>query len=241
VSAGVGTPPDSNLGTLLRSRRQAQGLTLAQASAATRVRAVNLAAIEDGEMRRLAAPVYARGYVRAYARYLGLDPDEIVAMIPSGPPDPQHSLAIEGSSLRPRVAITTPIAVAVIVLILASVFGLYAWRQIQSISQPGNAPVASHPLVVPSLSPLPSPSPVRHPITVGVRATDLVWINVFVDGKAQYSDSGRFLQAGTQVFFTGFDIKITSGKAASTFITIDDRDLGAMGNGVVTREFKANP
>jgi hypothetical protein len=103
------------------------------------------------------------------------------------------------------------------------------------------APVASHPLVVPSLSPLPSPSPVRHPITVGVRATDLVWINVIVDGKAQYSDSGRFLQAGTQVFFTGFDIKITSGKAASTLITIDDRDLGAMGNGVVTREFKANP
>jgi hypothetical protein len=42
------------------------------------------------------------------------------------------------------------------------------------------------------------------------------------------------------VYFTGFDIKITSGKAAATFITVDDRPLGAMGNGVVTREFKAS-
>jgi hypothetical protein len=241
VSAGVGAPPDSNLGTLLRSRRQAQGLTLAQASAATRVRAVNLAAIEDGEMQRLAAPVYARGYVRAYARYLGLDPDEIVGMMQGGPPDSHRLLALDGSIAHPRMTITAPIGVAVLVVLLASVFGLYAWRQIQSVRQPGNAPIASHPLVVPSVSPLPSPPPVRHPITVGVRATDLVWINVFIDGKAQYSDSGRFLQPGTQVFFTGFDIKITSGKAASTFITIDDRDLGAMGNGVVTREFKANP
>jgi hypothetical protein len=205
------------------------------------VRVANLAAIEDGEMQRLVAPVYARGYVRAYARYLGLDPDEAVAMIPRTSLDDRRSLALDGAGARSRLTLTTPIAMAVVVAILAAVFAIYAWRQIQSVNQPANAPVASHPLVVPSTSPLPSPSPVRHPITVGVRAVDLVWINVVVDGKSLYSDSGRFVQPGTQVFFTGFDIKITSGKGASTFITIDDRDLGAMGSGVVTREFKANP
>jgi hypothetical protein len=33
------------------------------------------------------------------------------------------------------------------------------------------------------------------------------------------------------------DIKITSGKAASTFITIDGRAIGALGTGVATRDF----
>ena len=71
--------------------------------------------------------------------------------------------------------------------------------------------------------------------------TDTVWLNVIVDGKAQYSDSGHVFQPGAEVSFQGFDIKITSGKGAATFITIDDRPIGAMGNGVVTREYKASP
>lgn len=40
-----------------------------------------------------------------------------------------------------------------------------------------------------------------------------------------------------QVYFTGVDIKITSGKAAATLITIDGRPIGALGTGVATREF----
>jgi len=39
------------------------------------------------------------------------------------------------------------------------------------------------------------------------------------------------------VYFSGVDIKITSGKAASTFITIDGRSIGALGAGVATRDF----
>ena len=82
MTDGVGPAADSRLGTLLRSRRLDLGATLAQAAAATRVRVANLAAIEDGEFDRLPAFVYARGYVRTYSRYLGLDPDEMVLMLP---------------------------------------------------------------------------------------------------------------------------------------------------------------
>jgi Domain of unknown function (DUF4115) len=92
---------------------------------------------------------------------------------------------------------------------------------------------------VPSATPVSSPSPEPRPIVVGVRVTDAVWLNVVVDGKSQYTDSGKILPAGSQVYFTGVDIKITSGKAAATLITIDGRSMGALGTGVATREFSS--
>ena len=84
-----------------------------------------------------------------------------------------------------------------------------------------------------------SPAIQVRPIVVGVRVTEVVWINAEVDGTAQYGDSGRTLPAGSVVYFTGVHVKITSGKASATFITIDGRSLGALGDGVATREFSS--
>jgi hypothetical protein len=72
-----------------------------------------------------------------------------------------------------------------------------------------------------------------------VHVTEEVWINAFVDGRPQYADGGRTLPAGSVVYFSGVDIKITSGKAAATFISVDGRSVGALGNGVVTRDFSS--
>jgi hypothetical protein len=63
-----------------------------------------------------------------------------------------------------------------------------------------------------------------------------VWLSVIVDGKSQYG-SGRILPAGSQVYFTGLDIKITSGRATATLITIDGQPMGSLGSGVATRDF----
>jgi hypothetical protein len=72
-----------------------------------------------------------------------------------------------------------------------------------------------------------------------VRVTEEVWINAFVDGRPAYADGGKTLPAGSLVYFSGVDIKITSGKAASTFITIDGRAIGPLGAGVATRDFSS--
>ena len=72
---------------------------------------------------------------------------------------------------------------------------------------------------------------------MGVRVTEEVWINAFVDGRPAYADAGKTLPAGSVVYFSGVDIKITSGKAAATLISVDGRAMGALGNGVATREF----
>jgi cytoskeletal protein RodZ len=227
-----------SLGEVLAARRGERGLTIQQAAAATRVRADHLAALESGEVDPLQAPVYAKGYLRTYARYLGLDPEPLVEMLQVGTQDPRHRIGIGPQKPRHRLVITAPAVIAAGIVLVASGFAGYAWRQLQADQRPAASPPASQLAAAsPSGSPLPSPAPQARPVVVGVRVTDAVWINVTIDGQPQYADSGKMLAAGSVVYFTGVDIKITSGKAASTFITLDGRSLGPLGSGVATREF----
>lgn len=80
---GRGPPPTASdfveLGQYLRAVREYRGLSLAQVAADTRVRRLYLGAIEDADHGPLPSRPFAIGYVRAYARALGLDGDEIVA------------------------------------------------------------------------------------------------------------------------------------------------------------------
>src|ERR1700693_3558179 len=96
------------LGEVLAAKRGERGLTIEQAAAATRIRAHYLSALESNEMERLAAPVYANGPLRPYARFLGLDPDPLVAMLNPAPRDPRRLLSIGNITARPRMVITTP-------------------------------------------------------------------------------------------------------------------------------------
>lgn len=68
------------LGEMLRSAREARGLDRARAEEDTRIRERYLAAIERGQWHELPGEVYALGFVRSYARYLGIDPDTAGAL-----------------------------------------------------------------------------------------------------------------------------------------------------------------
>jgi len=66
------------LGALLRERRESMGVTLAEVEVATRIRQKYLAALESEEWHLLPGEVVGRGFLRNYADYLGLDPQEIM-------------------------------------------------------------------------------------------------------------------------------------------------------------------
>jgi hypothetical protein len=69
------------VGDQLRAAREAQGLSLADISAQTRVAERHLITIEDGRFADLAAPTYAVGFSRAYARAVGLNEADIAARV----------------------------------------------------------------------------------------------------------------------------------------------------------------
>lgn len=66
------------LGAILRDAREAKGLTLAEVQNRTRITTRFLEALENGQYEVLPTPVHVRGYLRNYARCLGLDPQPLL-------------------------------------------------------------------------------------------------------------------------------------------------------------------
>ena len=74
----------SPLGETLRRARLSKNVTFEDAERVTRIRREYLEALEQEDFGRLPAPVYARGFLRSYAGYLGLDPGELMPFFPVG-------------------------------------------------------------------------------------------------------------------------------------------------------------
>jgi cytoskeleton protein RodZ len=66
------------VGDLLRLTREARGLGIADIARETRIPARYLTALEQGQWDILPAKPYVYGFSRTYARFIGLDPTEIV-------------------------------------------------------------------------------------------------------------------------------------------------------------------
>ena len=74
--AAIDAMPAPSLGEMLQLARERKGVDLYRAERDTKIRLRYLAALEDGAFDELPAPVYTKGFLRNYAIYLGLDPDE---------------------------------------------------------------------------------------------------------------------------------------------------------------------
>jgi len=75
---GVTAIPAPSLPERLLAARERKGVDLYRAERDTKIRARYLAALERGDWRELPGAVYTKGFLRNYALYLGLDPDEIL-------------------------------------------------------------------------------------------------------------------------------------------------------------------
>jgi cytoskeleton protein RodZ len=67
-----------SIGEFFRQVRETKGLTLDEVASKTRIRTDFVKALEDGNFAKLPDQVFARGFVRSYARSLGLDEDDAI-------------------------------------------------------------------------------------------------------------------------------------------------------------------
>ncbi|HIJ90511.1 MAG: DUF4115 domain-containing protein [Desulfobulbaceae bacterium] len=70
---------DETLGSFLKRHRQSQGKNLEEIAEKTRIHASTLRAIEEDNPKALPAEVFTRGFIKNYAQYLGLNPNEALA------------------------------------------------------------------------------------------------------------------------------------------------------------------
>ena len=70
-----------SVGQLLRQAREERALSLEQASRVTLIRVHYLEALETGDFNTIPSEVQSRGFLHAYAAYLGLSPDALLAVL----------------------------------------------------------------------------------------------------------------------------------------------------------------
>ena len=70
----------SAVGSYLRNLREQQGVSLEELARATRVLYRHLEALEADDLATLPAPVFTKGFIRAYCQVLGIAPDEALAL-----------------------------------------------------------------------------------------------------------------------------------------------------------------
>jgi cytoskeleton protein RodZ len=78
---GAGKKDQENMGSFgerMRREREMRGIKLEEITESTKISKRNLLALEDEHFDRLPGGIFNKGFVRAYARFLGLDEDQAV-------------------------------------------------------------------------------------------------------------------------------------------------------------------
>ncbi len=77
-----------SIGQQFREARERKGLSLAEAAEITRIKPTQVSAMERGDFSSMAAPLYVKGFIRIYAKTLGLDPGPIIEAVVGSPETP---------------------------------------------------------------------------------------------------------------------------------------------------------
>jgi len=204
----------ASFGEELRREREIRGISLKEISDATKISKRFLEAIENNDHRTLPAPVFTRGFVREYARYLGLSAEDMVSrynfaaanddriekppQIPIHPPVPVRDI-----SPKPPPKRGIPSAFAsidrnlVFLVLIAAALAAVAWWAIRNKrfgdSDPATETAAAIPIATRHPTPVPpAPQPALPDDSVlrmNIEVLNDSWVVLEADGKVAYQES----------------------------------------------------
>jgi cytoskeleton protein RodZ len=184
-------------GERLREAREAQGLSLAEVAARTRVPLRQLEAIEQGDYASLPSITYAVGFAKAYARAVGVDEVTVAREIRGNAefaPQRTEYQPYETSDPARTPSAGLAIGAAIVALILVVVAGLYFGTNLfRGGSSSGSDATSSIADTAPDATPAPHPSATPVPSASGqvvLTATDTIWLRVYdATGKTLYENT----------------------------------------------------
>lgn len=132
----------------LYAARERKGVDLYRAERDTKIRARYLASLERGEYGELQGDVYTKGFLRNYAVYLGLDPEEVIAQWRRergnvAPPKTVISVPRPIAQPRPGLQFSPGIVVAALLTILIAGVGVWLAIQVMRFAKPPTLDVTS--------------------------------------------------------------------------------------------------
>ena len=247
----------TGIGDALRAARERAGITLADAAAETRIRQSFLAALEREEFDHLGGDVYVKGFLRSYARFLGLDPDPFVEAFIQVRPEASEWGSMASEPIETPRQARRPIAVVVAAVAVLVLGGLAFLGTIAGDDTEETEEVAA-PDPVEEDTPTPTPEPVEpdeeaddepdeepteepdEPEEEETEAPDLadgVVLDFTVVGTGSWARvtvdgvvvNERIFDAGFSETYEGEDILLRIGDAANAEIEVNGEGLGDLG------------
>ena len=233
-----------DIGAELRAAREAKGLSVATLAHRIRVQPRTLAAIELNDLSNLPPRPFVRGFVKAYAEEVDLDPHRTVqsffAQFPSQPvpvPPTARRQAADALLGPPSqwAGLGTAAAILIIVVTAAVVLGRRGDPEGESnvVGTTGaSAPAASVPAAAPATTPAPSAVPAAAPpppppLRLAFSVTRPCWVTATSDGQRTLY---RTLETGEQQSLDASrQIAIRFGDAGAVKWTINGREGPPLG------------
>jgi Helix-turn-helix domain/RodZ C-terminal domain len=246
------SPAQSELATFgeeLKREREIRGISLKEIADDTKISKRFLEALERNDHKTLPAPVFTRGFVRQYARYLGLNSEDMVNRYNYAaagddrieksahlerlvtPPTPEVPVR---KGIPPWYArIDRNVYITIAIVIALTLVGWWAYRLKQ---QRSGEQADARPVVVASTSaaqPQPPPPPAQSTtnpdiLRLTLDVSDDSWVTLEADGKTVISDELRAGEHHTYEAKDRFRFK-TIGNAAGVVVTLNDVRVPALG------------
>jgi cytoskeleton protein RodZ len=245
----------ASFGEELRREREIRGISLKEIADATKISKRFLDALERNDHKTLPAPVFTRGFVREYARYVGLNAEEMVNRynfaashddrIEKPPPVAKYAQTPpKDISPRPAVKRGIPPAITrvdrgvvwaiVIALALASVayWGVQYKRGERDRTEAANTAVpvtTSRAAAPPPAAATPAPTPDDAKLRMTLEITANSWVTLEADGKTVLNTE---VTTGDKRDFEAADeFKFrTIGNAAGLTLTINGTRVPPLGD-----------
>lgn len=232
------------LGDTLRKRRIDMGKTIADAEAATRIRARLITALENGDYAHLPNPAYVRGYIISYARWLELETAPLLTMYraESGAVGPTASVPRRDTVVPSREtahAVPWKAAVTVASVLLAivlAVWGVGSLRRDESSttlpmptqttgtaapgSTPGTASAGGGNVASETAAPSKTTS---FTLKVEVAADSASWLRIRVDGKTAYE--GTLVSGQSKEYEVTDEATVRIGKPSVVTVYRDGKEV----------------
>jgi cytoskeleton protein RodZ len=239
-----------DVGAALRASREARGLSIDAIARATRVQPRILAAIERNDVTAVPPRPFGRGFVRAYAREVGLDADRTAHdyFAQFAPPDRASTAALPLHGPPPTADRTWVRLLAVIAIVVGAAIPLTRDRREPADSQAvpavgttgAPAPSAAEATTTAGASGKTSSAGTRASrLTVELTATRPCWITATADGnRVLYKLVGA---GGVEVVRADRALSIRVGDPGAIAWRINGRSAGSIGRAGEARTFHLTP
>lgn len=216
-------------------------------SAATRVRVPIVHAIEEDDFSRCGGDFYARGHLRALARAVGADGDELVARYDAIHGTEPVQLAPVAALEAKRIKIgqgrpnwTAAMVVAIVAVIVLIGFNLINGKSAKTATGSASAPLPSAVSSAPAAptAPVQPPAPAST-APIAAAPADKVTVKVVgeggsswvsaVDGDGKSLFQNNLDDGKDQTFTDPKQIKLVIGNAAAVHLYVNGKDLGPAG------------